>query len=405
MDLDGEPARCGDAVEHLLKLLHLVELQGGGVLSLVSPGKVPQLGEKLLATLGQVQLVAAAVCSAAATFDQFTRLQSVQHCNDPARADPHLLAHGTLADAGIAADEPEHPRIRRGDTQRPQSLFETARGVGAELGEQEGKTMVAARRHAFHGRSLDALFIACTIASMNRSSEHIESKPLTARRRPEGPHPGIVGAVSVSLFIASLAVMALLSGGHTLSSPFVDGSADFFAHHGLAARVSAMLLLGSSVPLGIYTATMYARLQRLGIRVPGPTIALFGGVTASVLLAGSALVTWTASQSPVAMQSDLTHALGFLAFASGGFAHLLGLGLLIAGIAVPALVLRLLPAPLTWAGLVIAAMCEFTVLAMIAEPLHVVIPIARFTALAWIIAAGFLMPRTRHRKNPQKEDS
>ena len=248
----------------------------------------------------------------------------------------------------------------------------------------------------------------CIVPFMNSSRGAVESTSSTARRRPEGPHAGVVGAVSTGLFIASLAVVAILGGGQALSSSFVDGYSDFLAHHGLAARASAMLQLGSSVPLGIYAAIMYARLRRLGIRVPGPAIALYGGVTASVMLAGSALVAWTAGQSAVAAQPNLVHALGILAFASGGVAHLLGLGLLVAGIAVPALVLRLLPAQLSWAGLVIAAVCEFSVLAMVVEPLHVLVPIGRFTSLAWIIAAGFLIPptrRTHHRRTRQKENS
>lgn len=246
----------------------------------------------------------------------------------------------------------------------------------------------------------------CIVPLMNSERGTVESTSSTARRRPEGPHAGVVAAVSASLFIASLAVVAILGGGQALSSMFVDGSSGFLARHGLAVRTSAMLQLGSSVPLGIYAAIMYARLRRLGIRVPGPAIALYGGVTASVMLAGSALVAWTAGQSAVAAQSDLVHALGLLAFASGGVAHLLGLGLLVAGIAVPALVLRLLPAPLSWAGLVIAAVCEVSVLSMVVEPLQVLIPVARFTALGWIIAAGFLIPATRrshHRRTPQKE--
>ncbi|GAA1853376.1 hypothetical protein GCM10009813_13510 [Brevibacterium marinum] len=199
--------------------------------------------------------------------------------------------------------------------------------------------------------------------------------------------------------------MAALSNGGTIISPFADDSADFFSQHGLAARLSALLQLGSSVPLGIYAATMYARLQRLGVRVPGPVIALVGGASASLLLAISAVVTWTAGQDVIAANPELTRALGFLAFGTGGFAHLLGLGLLVAGIAVPSLILRLLPAPLAWAGLAIAAICELSILTMALEPLMVLIPIGRFTALAWIVATGFLLPRTRQHTNTPKEKS
>ncbi|WP_208085386.1 hypothetical protein [Brevibacterium atlanticum] len=222
------------------------------------------------------------------------------------------------------------------------------------------------------------------------------------RHRPNGPHPGIVGTVCLVLFATSLVLMIALSHGSFISSPFADDSPDFFARHGLASRLTALFQLGASVPLGIYAATMYARLQRLGVRVPGPSIAFFGGTSASVLLAISALLTWTAGNDAVAAHPELTRALGFLAFGTGGFAHLLGLGLLVAGIAVPGLILRLLPLPLAWAGLVIAAICELSILTMALEPFQALVPIGRFTALAWIVAAGFLLPRSRQRKNTLK---
>jgi len=40
---------------------------------------------------------------------------------------------------------------------------------------------------------------------------------------------------------------------------------------------------------------------------------------------------------------------------------------------------------------------------MVIEPLQPLVPIGRFAALIWIVAAGFLMPRTRHQRNTTKE--
>ncbi len=241
------------------------------------------------------------------------------------------------------------------------------------------------------------------IVSMNESQATQADQHSTKRRRPDGPHPGIVGSVCLALFVLSLVLMAALSQGNTITSPFADDSSDFFTQHGLAVRLSALFQLGASVPMGIYAATMYARFQRLGVRVPGPAIAFFGGISASILLAISAVLTWTAGQDAIASHPELTRALGFLAFGTGGYAHLLGLGLLVAGIAVPGLIMRLLPAPLAWVGLVFAAVCELSILAMALEPFQPLIPIGRFTALAWIAAAGFLIPRSRQRKNTPKE--
>ena len=220
-----------------------------------------------------------------------------------------------------------------------------------------------------------------------------------------GPHPGFLGLASLGLLIGSLVSMAILSGGGTITSPFgdTDTVAGFFADHGFAVRFSSMLQLGSAIPLGIYAATVYTRQQRLGIRVPGPSIGLFGGTAAAVLLAVSAIVTWTQSQSVVSADPGLTHALSYISFASGGFAHVLGLGLLVAGIAVPLLLLRLVPAWFAWAGLVLAVLAELSFLSMVLEPLQFLIPVGRFGSLIWLVAAGFLLPRTRHTESPYSQ--
>lgn len=217
-------------------------------------------------------------------------------------------------------------------------------------------------------------------------------------RAAGGPNPGILGLASLGLLIGSLISMAVLSGGGTITSPFGDTEtvAGFFAEHGFAVRFAAMLQLGSSIPLGIYAATVYARQQRLGIRVPGPNIGLFGGTAAAILLAVSAIVTWTQSQDVVSADPGLTHALAYVSFAAGGFAHVLGLGLLVAGIAVPALLLRLVPTWFAWIGLVIAVRAELSFLTMVLEPLQFLIPIGRFGSLIWLVVAGFLLPKTRH---------
>lgn len=86
-----------------------------------------------------------------------------------------------------------------------------------------------------------------------------------------------------------------------------------------------------------------------------------------------------------------------MSFAAGGFAHVLGLGLLVAGIAVPGLLLRLIPTGFAWVGLVIAVLAELSFLSMVVEPLQILIPIGRFGSLIWLVAAGFLLPITRQR--------
>lgn len=215
-----------------------------------------------------------------------------------------------------------------------------------------------------------------------------------------GPHPGILAAVSLVLLLAALIAIAV-GAGRSFISPFAPASdvMAFYHDHPLSVRLSAMLQLGSAVPLGICAATLYARQLRLGVRVPGPVIGLFGGATAAILLICSASVTWVLSRPELTTDTTLTLALAYLAFVTGGVGYVVGQGLLVAGVAVPALILGLLPRWLAWVGLLVAAAAELSFLSMTVEPLQALLPLGRFGGLGWLIVAGFLLPRTRSAAN------
>lgn len=218
-----------------------------------------------------------------------------------------------------------------------------------------------------------------------------------------GPNPGVLAAVSLGILLASLVASAILTGGQTFVSPFspADRVQAFFRENVAAVRIGGMLLFGSAVPLGIYAATVYARLLRLGVRVPGPAIGLFGGISAAIFLMFSGAVTWLLSRPEITTDITLTHVLSFLVFITGGVGFVVGLGLLVAGIAVPSLILRFLPRWLAWTGLVIAGLSELAFLSMTIEPLQFLLPIGRFVGLLWLILAGFLLPRDRASANQE----
>jgi hypothetical protein len=219
--------------------------------------------------------------------------------------------------------------------------------------------------------------------------------------RSGGPNPGVLALVAFALTVGGIVVGAIASGGAVLGSPFAatDAVAARYAGAPDTIRVVALIQFGSAVPLGIFAATVYARQLRLGIRVPGPAIGFFGGITASLMLMASALVSWVLSRPEVTVDPVLTHALAFLSFATGGVGYVVGIGLLIAGLAVPALILGLLPRWLAWTGLVIAALSELAFLSMVFEPLQVLLPVGRFGGGIWLIAAGFLLPISRAAAN------
>src|ERR1700743_3312065 len=156
-------------------------------------------------------------------------------------------------------------------------------------------------------------------------------------RRPDGPPAGVLAIVSLALTVVGLAVSAALGGGRLPVSPLDSTSAvaGYYRAHPGAATAAGFCMFGASVPLGIFAATVYARLLKLGVRVPGPGIAYYGGLSASIFVGIAGLLTWILGQ-PISGQAAATiHTVAYAAFALGGVAFVGGLGLLIAGIAVP----------------------------------------------------------------------
>jgi hypothetical protein len=99
--------------------------------------------------------------------------------------------------------------------------------------------------------------------------------------RAGGPNPGILAVVSLGLTVGGLISSAILTGGQTFVSPFAPAEqvAAYFHENPDAVRLASLFQFGSAVPLGIFTATVYALQLRLGVRVPGPGIGFFGGIT------------------------------------------------------------------------------------------------------------------------------
>lgn len=206
----------------------------------------------------------------------------------------------------------------------------------------------------------------------------------------------MLAAISLALLVAGLVVGIALGG--VMPLPYSSAIVDYVAGHHDAAVAIAVGTFGSSIPLAIYAATASARLRQLGITAPGATIALAGGLLASAGLALSGLMAWTLSRPEVTSDAALVRALYYLTFLTGGPWHVVTLGLLIAGIAVPGLIVGLLPRPVAWTGLVIAVLAELTTLVLIWQALSPLLPLARFTGLIWLIVAGALLPLRRRNK-------
>jgi hypothetical protein len=213
-----------------------------------------------------------------------------------------------------------------------------------------------------------------------------------------GPPLVVLASISFVLLLGGLGIGAALAGVPPL--PFAGGTSviDYFVAHPGAVQTAAVGAFASSVPMAIYAATASARLRQLGVTAPGATIALAGGVLAAGALGLSGLLLWSLSRPEVTADEPLVRAIYFLVFLTGGPGHVVVLGLLLAGIAVPSLILGLLPRWLAWAGLAIAAIAELTMVVLIWPGLNPLLPIARFPALVWLIVAGAMLPLRRPRR-------
>jgi len=207
-----------------------------------------------------------------------------------------------------------------------------------------------------------------------------------------GPSPGITAIVYTLLFIAGIAANIVMTNGAPFPIPYgpVETSQKYYLQFADAVRINSFLLFGSAIPLGIYAAAVTSRLKFLGVSATGVSISLFVGIASSVFLAISGLCTWVLSQPGIASNMNTMHALQLLGFAAGGVAHVVTLGLLIAGISVTSLFSNYIPKWLAWAGLILAFISELSALSLLFPQLSLLLPV-RFPAFIWLIGAGFTM--------------
>jgi hypothetical protein len=189
----------------------------------------------------------------------------------------------------------------------------------------------------------------------------------------------LIGGVAVGVALGG--VMPLPYGPATAVVAYVRAEPD-------AVQVIAAAVFASSMPLAIYAARVSARLRQLGVTAPVAAIALTGGILAAGSVGLAALLGWTLSRPEIGADPALARALYFLVFLVGGPGHITALGLLVGCIAAPGRTLGLTPRPLAWTGLAIATLAELTTLVLVWPELGVILPVARISALVWLVAAG-----------------
>jgi hypothetical protein len=298
-----------------------------------------------------------------------------------------------LVAGGRPGDDPQDSGMAWRNTQAFDPLAKAIGGVSAELGEKKGGAgwpwwTCFHKERVAHCKKL--------LAKYNRSYYERFMEAIKSQKSPEhrGPHPGIVAIVYTLLFNAGLYQVISFTGGPHFPGPWESSEAiaPYFQEHSKAVVICAFLQFGAAIPLGIFTATMVSRLRFLGVHAAGPSIALFGGLMTAINMALAGLILWVMAYPGIAQETAVLRALYYLGFATGGVGFSVPMGLLIAGLSIPAAMMKLLPKWLVVFGFALGMIGELSALNLVIPQVLFLIPLTRFPGFIWLIAAGFILP-------------
>lgn len=222
----------------------------------------------------------------------------------------------------------------------------------------------------------------------------------TTTPRHAGPHLGMLAIVYTFLFNAGLCAVSAFGAPFGVEKPYWPGPweppgviVSYFQARSTPALICMFLQFGALIPLGIYTASVVSRLRFLGIDAAGPNIALFGGFMTVFNGTAAGFIVWAMVHPGVTQDVALTTALYYLSYAFGGPGFSVPMGLLLAGVCIPAAFRELLPRWIVAFGLLLAIAGELSWLNLVFPKALFLIPLVRFLGFIWLIAAGFMLPR------------
>ena len=169
----------------------------------------------------------------------------------------------------------------------------------------------------------------------------------------------------------------------------------YFQTNGGRVLFCLVLQFGAMVCLGLFTAAVVSRLHFLGVRAAGTTIALLGGFLVVANAMAGTMAMWAMLRPVVLASPSVVMGLYYLGFGLGGPGFSVPMGLLMAGISIPAAFMKLLPRWVIVLGLVLAVAGELSGLQLAFPKMLFLIPLVRFPGFVWLIAVGFLLPKVR----------
>lgn len=204
--------------------------------------------------------------------------------------------------------------------------------------------------------------------------------------------------INYALFALILVYVALMKiGGSNVRiafrTPHDAATAEgFVAQHSWEIRWGSFAEFGSAVSLGIFIAMGIGRLRLLGVRTAGEQIAELGGIATPIMLAGSAMATWSLTRPGVAAAPGAVQALQSLGFDGGGPGFAIFFGLFVGGVSIAAGSGKLISRWLMWLGLVVAAAGELSLFTLLNFSAGYFIPVLRFLSIVWMLGLAWKLP-------------
>ncbi len=229
----------------------------------------------------------------------------------------------------------------------------------------------------------------------------VQLNATTTLARRAAPSLGIAAVVYAVLHLASIVLVSNFNPFLRPSFPAPDAATSaivaFFQAHSDLVRTATFFQFGAGIALGIFAVGGAFRLRGLGASAVWASIALFSGLMTALDIAAASHVLWAMTWPGIAQNTPLTLALYYLQYAFGGLGFSLPMGLLVAGVSIAASSMNLLPKWISWSGFligVIGVVSCLNVLLPVTNPIPLLIPLTRFPAFVWLIAAGFALPKT-----------
>jgi hypothetical protein len=206
------------------------------------------------------------------------------------------------------------------------------------------------------------------------------------------------GVATVALFVLGLVFADLLASP---GFPAYDASLHrinaFFSDDRAEAIGISVCHAFSAVALLVFVAHVHELLRRRETAETRlATLALAGGIAASVFLLLSALLYWTLTRVEVAREPGVAQAVLVLSYLAGGQGLALSFAAFIGATSVVILRTRALPRWIGRLGAVTAAVCLLSVAWLVWDPAFGLLLLAAALGFLWLFATSIALMRTAH---------